>query len=266
MNFLTNKYLKILKEKEKSCVDCGAINSIFCVESEGILVWKACGLVLENNLYFRNDQCKYSSSSSKSKDDYSRAGGTINTNFDHCGMLEKITGDVNTKLITGCNRLNWNSEDKYKSSWWSIICELGATLRIPKSVQEDAMNLLVKALEYDEFKETNRYLMSASVLLIASGASKYQKGLKVFLRETEIKKKALSRCYRHIKRVVWPRQVFYLKPDSCVTQISNKLNMNCKNEEEWKVTAKYFSTYGILEGKNPYTIAGVAIYMTEKTI
>ena len=264
MNSLTSQYLEMRKSLEEICPDWKCRNSIVNNEASGTRVWKEWATVHEFGVIDETNEWRRFESDNGERNDRSRVGGGLNMSYDNWGVISTITGTTNARLIEINNRVNLCSKDKAKIKGWSMIKELGKTIHVPKSVQSEAMEIYSKVENCEELKGKKTVLKVASALMIASRISRTPKGLKVILKEAELKQKELSRCYRLIKRKVFPNLDSNLKTSSWVSEIASKLNLDDKLESKWKLVVKYFKENDLLEGRSPFTVAGVAVFMIAK--
>ena len=98
--------------------------------------------------------------------------------------------------------------------------------------------------------------------MIASRKSKLPKNMKDILKGADVSKKELSRCYRLILRKICPKLNTNLKPSECIAQISNRLSLNGEIEMKCTEVAEILRKKEYLTGRSPFTIAGVAVFLT----
>ena len=192
-----------------------------------------------------------------------RVGGPVNTSLDSSGVSAVITGSSDTRLINSNNRISGNARDKNKIKGWNLIKEFSTrgTIYLPKTLQDEAKELFNLVESDDYFKGKRLYSKVASVIMIVTRKSKLPKNIKDIMNEYKIPKKELSRIYNAILKRICPTLKIGLKPSQCIPQILVSLGLQGPIEEKCRNVADYITTKEMLTGRNPYTLAGVAIYL-----
>lgn len=190
-----------------------------------------------------------------------RVGGRVNDLLENGGVSATITGDASKTLVNSNNRIGFNALDKKIIKGTSIIKELCRDIHVSKQVEQNAIQLLAAVERSEEFKGSNYLTKAASVIMIASRKFKMPKNMKEICKGAGVSTKQLSHCVRHIQRKVCPSLNFGLKPQECIIKLASKLSLDGEVEDKCKEVATFLHKNEYLTGKNPLTIAGVAIYM-----
>lgn len=135
-------------------------------------------------------------------------------------------------------------------------------IHVSKSIEKDACDLFNQVENHEKLKGKKIILKVASVIMIASRKSKLPKNMKDILKGADVSKKELSRCYRLILRKICPKLNTNLKPSECIAQISNRLSLNGEIEMKCTEVAEILRKKEYLTGRSPFTIAGVAVFLT----
>ena len=147
-------------------------------------------------------------------------------------------------------------------SGWAMIKDVCRDVHVPKGVEKDSCDLFSRVEEHGDLKGKKMILKVASVIMIASRKSKLPKNMKDILKNCDVSKKELSRWYRLILRKICPKLNTNLKPSECIAQISSRLSLEGDIESKCIKVAEFLREKEYLTGSNPFTIAGVAVYMT----
>ena len=195
-----------------------------------------------------------------------RVGGVVNTALERAGVSAVITGRSDPKLTYINNRISSSYKDRNRFAAFNLIDGFRSkgAVCLPKPLRDQAKYLFNMVEDDPYFKGKRLNVKVASVLFIVTRKSKLPKSVKDLTSKFDITKKELLKFSGEIAKRICPKVKLALQPSECIPQILVRLNLKGLIEQKSKAVAEYITSNEMLTGKNPYTLAGVAIYIATK--
>ena len=249
------------KLTSKECKHCGAIDKIVKDDVGGQIVCSHCGIVHQSRLIDETSEWRnFSAETNNSSADPCRVGAPVNNQLSDYGMTTNITNvSPHGNLAKWHTRTNMSSTDKSRQRGFISIREKQEPLHLSKVVTDISMQIFKEVEERKSLKGRNLEAVVAAVIFLASRELREVKNIGDIVSVTGTKKKDVIRCYRKIQKDLKSRtEVNY---SSFVPPLGNKLGLDpviiSRSEE---LVAK-MEERELLTGKQPNTVAGVAIYI-----
>jgi len=249
--------------EEYNCTNCKRQTKAVMDVAEGIIVCTSCGLTLEERCIDPTAEWRNFADGNSSGADPRRIGGAINTFLEDGGLSLDIRGGMgneSTRNLVKWNNRMMNSEDRTLIKGIQKLKEWGALLNLQSIIVNKAEEQFSKLdSNKKSLKGRNVESLAAAILFIASRQCKCPLKPVEISNATNVNIKDLTNSYKFVKQYI--DYVPHMEPAKYGNNFASKLNLpqeiiNAANEVISKIMNK-----GLIDGRNPRTIASAAIYM-----
>jgi transcription initiation factor TFIIB len=251
-------------DSEDFCPHCKKPTFLATDQSQGTVVCGSCGLVIEDRMVDPTKEWREFADGNSSGADPRRTGGIRNNYLDDGGLSLSVSGnsynEATNKIMTLSTRLGSNSEDRSLFRGQQLLSKWGSLLGLQK-------NILNKAEEqFSRIESSKKTLkgrsiesIAAAVLYIASRMCSIPLKPHDIENVTGVNIKEIKGAYKAVKSYV--NYIPPLDPPRYCTHFSTKLNLPSEVSSAAYKIAEIIKDKRLLDGKNPRTIASVAIYI-----
>jgi len=266
----------IYDPQDQMCKDCGDKGRVVEDAKEGQMVCLRCGVVTGDRVISEGSEWRtFGDGDSSRKDDPQRTGGPESELLAELGLSTIIGRDA--KNLDGDNFIAKTQsrdalENRHRVLLESFmkISQMASRLQLPRSVVTKAQEFYKTFVDCKELKVRKGEALQAVCLYISWKLSGVPRTIKELCTATGIRKRDVSRLYSKIKKLKLhksgkkPRvSKSQSVPQSAVfmDRFCSQLQIPRGPTNYATEIAKRVATRGLLEGKQPQTIAGAAIFM-----
>jgi transcription initiation factor TFIIB len=269
--------------QEAMCKDCGDEGNVVEDAKEGQLVCLRCGVIVGDRVISEGSEWRtFGDGESSRKDDPQRTGGPESELLAELGLSTMI--GTNSKN-PGDDWLNKSqSRDSLESHHRTLldafmkISQMGGRLTLPRAVITKAQELYKRIVDSKELKNRKGEALQAVCLYMAWKLQGVPRTIKELCSATGVRKRDVSRLYSKIKKLKLYKKTgagattggkktkaskVETIPQSAVfmDRFCSQLAIPRGPTNHATEIAKRVASMGLLEGKQPQTIAGAAIFM-----
>jgi len=246
-------------QKEDICSYCKSINSLRVDHPHGEIVCTKCRVVVEDHLIEEIgtwDKTNVDGQLGGLRDNYAQDSG-LNTK-----IIPKGKGHAQLSALHMKSTSESGDKSLYRGS--QLLINFGELLHLPSIVIDHCKNTLRKVIKDKKLKGRNLEALVVTILYVTAKAKGNPRNLKDVISKTQVVKKEMLRCIKLVNR--------FTSKDKCdvddgiVEHICNRINLNNNIRAKAKQVLKNVLSKGILTGKNPYTVAGVAVLLVSKSL
>ncbi|CAG9319940.1 unnamed protein product [Blepharisma stoltei] len=244
------------------CKECRAENLFVVDEKEGNIVCTGCGLVQALRIIDDTSEWRNLTEEDGSKgSDPRRVGMPNNELLVGKGLCTVISGDPSRVGLSMWNqRAILTGIDRTLSTGFHEIDDICHTLNLSDTVAEDAK----KTFKIVTTKKTSPCKSHMGLIASCVFLSCRKYGNPIPIKEIaslySLNKKDIQRSYCMIKQII-PDIVSTQTEIAYVKKIANDLNLPQMLVNKCAVVAQRIKDSGIMEGKNPLSLASVVVYM-----
>lgn len=256
----------------QKCVRCGKILRV-SDEETGEIICGMCGYVISDQIV--NTKPEWSSFPDESNKQ--RTGSNITLARHDMGLstvINPINRDVTGKPLSFAmkstlNRLriwekrNGKSTDKNFIQAFAELERAKDKLGVSNTVSEKAAYIYRKIVERKLTKGRNVSTFVAASLYAACRITETPRTIKDIQKATNVHKRELTKYYRLIIRE-FDLQIPVVDPVQCVTRIANIAGVSEKTRRFAVDIIHKAKQHGVLDGKDPTSVAATAIYIAGK--
>lgn len=240
---------------------CQARNSLVTDYKYGQIACCVCGTVQDDRLIDETQEWRNfgSENTSNGGTDANRCGAPSN-HFDTTLSTNIMVKNKNNVLAKYSNKYFGNGNTTFLRGTKKLE-EIASTMDLHNNVIEMAKENLKKVEESKKLKGRSLNAVIASILHATCKQCNNPKTIKDFIEVLQLDRKDVMRCYSSIKDI--------LKTDNQLSNtqnviglvriFSNKLNLSPKLTETAKEISEKICKIGMIEGRNPATIAASSI-------
>ena len=262
---LKSKSEKVANKETKghqmdSCDECHK-SELVINHVEGTIVCTGCGLVQQNRIIDETSEWRnFSSETAGSGTNQNRVGGKLNPYLSNYGIDTQVKGQNASEIQKWSDRSNLNAKDKLIQKGLRAIKDFSQNLNLKEMTIHRANELYKKIEDDGVLKGKSVDAKVAAVIFVASRLENQARNIKQILQVTQAKQKELNTCYKKIKEII-PDLKVSLDAAQLADQCCNKLGlpMDVNNASKW--IAKKITELEIAQGRQPQTIAGVAVFI-----
>ncbi|CDW73110.1 transcription initiation factor iib [Stylonychia lemnae] len=231
---------------------------------EGTIVCQNCGLVQQQRIIDDSSEWRtFSSETSSGGANPSRVGGRLNPYLSNYGIDTRVTGNNASEIQKWSDRSSLNAKDKLISKGLRAIKDYAQML----NMKEGTINMACDIYKEIEDKEILRGKSVngkvAGAIYYASRKNNQPRSLKKILATMQVNFKELNSCTKKI-RELFPDERVIVKPWQLADQACNKLELGIDVNNAAKHTAEQIYKLEIATGRQPQTIAGVAVFIVSQ--
>ena len=244
----------------ENCDECHSIELVIN-HVEGTIVCSNCGLVQQSRIIDESSEWRtFSSETASGGANPSRVGGKLNPYLSNYGIDTQVKGANASEIQKWSDRSNLSSKDKLITRGLRAIKEYALPLNLKEPTIHKASELYNRIESNGMLKGKSVTAKVAAVIFVASRLQGQPKNIKQILQVTQAKQKELNTCYKKIKELI-PDMKITLESWQIAVQASNKLGLPMDVNNAAKHVAEDITRLQIATGRQPQTIAGVALFM-----
>ncbi|KIY92485.1 Transcription initiation factor IIB [Monoraphidium neglectum] len=155
---------------ERSCPNCGGKDMVE-VHSEGDIVCKGCGLVVEDHIIDERSEWRTFGDKDKEGDDPSRVGGATNLLLDDGGLgttIGRVQGDGGASFALNKMHMRQNNQMRQLKSAFAGIGEMCSKLNQTDAVKSAACEIYKNVHDNKVLRGRKSELAYAACVLVAS--------------------------------------------------------------------------------------------------
>jgi transcription initiation factor TFIIB len=250
-------------QEEYACKNCKKQTRAVMDVAEGKVTCTSCGLTLEERCIDPTPEWRNFADGNSSGADPRRIGGAINTFLEDGGLSLDIRGSMANEstrnLIKWNNRIQ-NSEDRSLIRGIQKLKEWGGLMSLQGIIINKAEEQFSK-LENNRksLKGRNVESLAAAILFIASRQCKCPLKPIEISNATHVDIKDLRNAYKFVKQYI--DYVPHMEPTKYGHNFASKLNLPSEIVNASTEVINRIMKKGLIDGRNPRTIASAAIYM-----
>jgi len=265
----------IYDPQDQMCKDCGDKGQVVEDSKEGQMVCLRCGCVTNDRVISEGSEWRtFGDGDSSRKDDPQRTGGPESELLAEL-CLSTIVGnnpnlDGDNFFAKTQNRDALENRHRVLLESFMKIAQMAGRLNLPRSVVTKAQEFYKSFVDCKELKVRKGEALQAVCLYISWRLSGVPRTIKELCTATGIRKRDVSRLYSKIKKLKLHKSGKKPKvskspslPPSAVfmDRFCSQLQIP-RGPTNWATEiTKRVAQRGLLEGKQPQTIAGAAIFM-----
>jgi len=265
--------------QEASCNDCKELGRVVEDAKEGQLVCLRCGAVIGDRVISEGSEWRtFGDGESSRKDDPQRTGGPESELLAELGlstMIARSTNPDDNWLSKSQSRDSLESQHRTLLDAFMKISQMAGRLSLPRAVVTRAQERYKRIVDSKELKHRKGEALQAVCLYIAWKHAGVPRTIKELCSATGVRKRDVSRLYSKIKKLKLTKKdggpstkkdkknKTEILPQSAVfmDRFCSSLQVPRTAANAATEIVKRVARRGLLEGKQPQTIAGAAIYM-----
>ena len=259
----------------EQCIYCKATNSFTTDYKAGQVACSSCGTVQDERLIDDTQEWRNfgSENTGNSSTDGNRCGAPTSPYLEGATLSTSISVKTkNSTLSKYSNRFFGNGNSTFMRGVKRLE-ELSSILDLHTNIIDRAKDNLKKIEESKKLKGRSLEAVIASILFATCRQCKAPRNLKDIIQILNLKKNDVMRCYASIKAVLNVDNQTTVTQNTLglVRQYCNKLGLPPNIAEASREIAEKLCTIGLIEGRNPSTVATASIlhatnlYRYEKT-
>lgn len=240
-------------KNEEICSYCRAVNSLRIDHVHGEVVCSKCRVVVEDRLFDETttwDKTNTDGQLGGVRDDYAMDVG-LNTK-----VIPKGAGHNSLAMI----QVKTTSEagDKSLMRGCRLVTSFGELLNLPAIVLTSSKDVLKKIIRKKKLKGRNLEALTVAILYTCAKVNSNPRNLNDVAERTGMHKKEILRCIKTVNKFC---KVGSTALDSTMVEhICNRMCLNNYIMMDAIEVMKNINKLGLLSGRNPYTVAGAAIF------
>ncbi|CAI2372425.1 unnamed protein product [Moneuplotes crassus] len=256
------RYKEVIKAQMESafCDDCHT-RSVVVHEREGTRVCKNCGDVKEFSMIDESAEWRNMGTEKSVMD---RTGGNLNPHLENYGVESNITGtNAEESFMKNANKRFVTTTDRNIKAGNMIMKRFSSQLNLTKACFDMAMDLYSASEKKNILRGKSYEAKLTACIYMACKIVGRPRDLRDLLSVLRVKRRDVTKCYKLIARSMPSAQVN--------TNYEEKVSALCRNlsitdyiEKACRQCVDIIRERELLTGKNPNTIAGVAIYIVTK--
>jgi len=264
----------IYDPQDQMCKDCGDKGQVVEDTKEGQMVCLRCGAVTGDRVISEGSEWRtFGDGDSSRKEDPQRTGGPESELLAEMGLSTIIGASANFEdnfISKTQSRDALENRHRVLLDSFMKIAQMAGRLNLPRSVVTKAQELYKTFVDCKELKVRKGEALQAVCLYISWKLSGVPRTIKELCTATGIRKRDVSRLYSKIKKLKLHKSGKKPKvaksqslPQSAVfmDRFCSQLQIPRGPTNYATEIAKRVAQRGLLEGKQPQTIAGAAIFM-----
>jgi len=264
----------IYDPQDQMCKDCGDKGQVVEDAKEGQMVCLRCGVVTGDRVISEGSEWRtFGDGDSSRKDDPQRTGGPESELLAELGLSTIIgtsKNDDNNFISKTQSRDALENRHRVLLDSFMKISQMAGRLNLPRSVITKAQEFYKTFVDCKELKVRKGEALQAVCLYISWRLSGVPRTIKELCTATGIRKRDVSRLYSKIKKLKLHKSGKKPKvskspslPQSAVfmDRFCSQLQLPRGPTNYATEIAKRVAARGLLEGKQPQTIAGAAIFI-----
>lgn len=239
----------------KNCVDGKVIED----ESAGEMVCTGCGCVLREGLVSEEQEWRTFENDSGNKADPNRVGGIENEQTEALGLSTTI--DSASSFARAHNRAAMSGAQRALQRAWRKIDEVRQKLSLSNSVSKTAQFTYEGLLQCKTFKGRKTDAIAAACIFISCRAHNVPRTLKEIAIITDVNRRDITRMINRIKRTGVIPKVAAAQTSQLLGRFTSYLNLTGPVSRIAEHIVQEAEKCLPVEGRNPQTVAGAAIFM-----
>ena len=190
-------------------------------------------------------------------------GGITNNHASDSGLNTRVKGSKNADQINKwADRATVSNKDKQVSKGHQAIREMAGKLNIKEPTKNKACDIYHE-IETKGIKGCSQLAKVSTVLFIASRIMNIPKSIKEILQVDKLlTQRELNSCYKKIKELIPElKNKVNLDIKQLTDQAANRLHLPQDVNNAARFAASKIEDLNLLQGRQPVTIVGVAIYI-----
>ena len=240
------------------CKNCKNPDSMRFCYKEGNLVCISCGFVSHSRFIDPTAEWRNFSDGNSSGVDPRRAGGIVNEALSDGGIGVFIRGKDSFKVNEFEKRMS-SPQDKAIFTANQKLTDWSHSLNLQKGIYNRAMDFYEKIKKSKKLNGKNMNAVLAALLCICSRLEKNALQFSLVEAKTGVSQNDIKKCYMIVKSLL---KVPSTHPKIFVGNIASKLKLESHLTNAATDIATKISDLGIVDGKNPRTIAAVSLYIS----
>jgi len=242
------------------CSHCKKYTLLITNQREGTIECSVCGLVIEDHLIDETDEIRRFSKENDSGADRSRSGGIRNDLLADGGLSLSVIGSSNKINTVSTMSTRMGAEDRSFLKGRKLISQWGSLLNIQKVILSKAEQQLSKIESSSKsFKGRSIESIVAAILFVSSRMASIPLKPHDIENVTGVSLKDIKSAYKFVKKHV--DYISHMDPPKYCSNFCSKLNLPTEISSMAYKIAENIKHKGLLDGRNPRTIAATAIYM-----
>jgi len=247
----------------EQCHYCKATNSFTTDFKAGQVACSGCGIVQDGRLIDDTQEWRNfgSENTGNNSTDGNRCGAPTSPYLEGATLSTSISVKAkNSTLSKYSNRFFGNGNSTFMRGVKKLE-EIASLLDLKTNIIERAKENLKKVEESKKLKGRSLEAVLASILFATLKQSNEPKNIKDIIQLLNLEKKDVMRCYSSIKSVlqVYNQTTVTQNIIGLVRSYCSKLNLPPKISESSKEIAEKICTIGLIDGRNPSTVATASI-------
>jgi transcription initiation factor TFIIB len=245
------------------CKICQSADCIITDFTNGQIACTNCGAVLDDRIIDETSEWRNFSSENpgSSNSDPNRVGGPINPYLDEINLSTTISTNKRNGILSKWQRRSLGSGGRSLYRIFKRVDELASKLDLPLSIIEKTKDILINVEKSNKLKGRSLESVIASVFFHACRLCNAPRTLKDLVKDLNLEKKDVSRCFNAIKNVISLPQDTSLAANitGLVNQYCYKLNIPANIRSASSEISEEVCSKEIIAGRNPATVATASI-------
>eukprot|EP00696_Hemimastix_kukwesjijk_P013113 gnl/Hemi2/26456_TR8882_c0_g1_i1.p1 gnl/Hemi2/26456_TR8882_c0_g1~~gnl/Hemi2/26456_TR8882_c0_g1_i1.p1 ORF type:complete len:327 (+),score=112.72 gnl/Hemi2/26456_TR8882_c0_g1_i1:112-1092(+) len=233
--------------------------------SNGDVVCRGCGLVLEDKLIDEHSEWRTFSNDTSSRDP-SRVGGPRNPLLEDAGLSTIIATKPGTTDTTAAALSKWQNRGALKSSDRNLIqafkeiARIAERMGIPQTIVDRSNELYKQIEEQKSMRGRSINNIIAACIYTACRQVGVPRTLKEVCAVTQVDKKEIGRCFKFMLRTLDINLETINSGDFMIRFCSN-LDLPVPIQRAAQHVSKMALEMGVVAGKSPISVAAASIFL-----